>query len=122
VRSEAERGARTPGAPGRRSRSGSARLPAVREPPTLFCQDLPHAQGLQALLTDDLQQTVVLAFQTPEAFGFGDARVSVAFLSEVERCGAATEITAELLYGLFALLSVLEEGNDLLFGERFLLS
>jgi hypothetical protein len=62
-------------------------------------------------LTHNLQQTVILAFQTPQAFGFGDAGVPVAFLPKVEGGGAAPEIAAELLYSLLALLSVLEEAT-----------
>ena len=54
--------------------------------------------------TDDLQEPVVLAFQTSKPFGFGDAGVPVALLPEGEGRGAAPEIAAELLY-------------DLLFGE-----
>ena len=41
----------------------------------------------------------------------------VTFLPEGEGCRAASEDAAELLYGLLALLSVLKEGDNLLFGE-----
>ena len=116
----------------RRSGAANAFLPG---PPA--CLRSPGAAGGQAPYgcrsgqdAHDFQQTVVLAFQAPErasvviravlpkmAFGFGDACVPVAFLPEVEGCGAAPEIAAELFHSLPALLSVLEEGNDLLFGE-----
>jgi hypothetical protein len=86
----------TPGEPGRRSRSGLARLPDAQEPLTLFCQHLPHALDLQALLTNNLQETVVFAFQTSKPFSFGDAGVPITLLPEVERRGAASEVTTQL--------------------------
>ena len=92
-----------------------------------FCQGLPHPLDLQALLPHDLQQTVVFAFQAPEqasviiravrpkkAFGFSDTRVPGVFLPEGD--GPASEIAPELLEGPLALLSLLEEDNELLFG------
>ncbi|GGJ68343.1 hypothetical protein GCM10008939_10960 [Deinococcus aquiradiocola] len=78
---------------------------------------LASARNLETLLVNYFEETVVSAFQLSQPSGFGDASVAVTLLPGGAGRGAASEVAAELLHGFFALLSVLEESNDLLFGK-----
>ena len=93
------------------------RLRGVQKPSALFGQHLSYPLDPRTLLSDDVEETVVFALHLSQLLGFGNASVAGTLLPSGQGRGAASEVAVELLHGFFAFPSVLEEGDDLLFGK-----
>ena len=102
---------------GRGRRSVVAQLIASQRGSALFCEDLLHPFELEALLTDDAEEPGVFLLKVAKPFGFVGGRITVLLSPGVEGSGAAPEVATELLDRFIALLSVLEQLDDLGFGE-----